>query len=174
MTDDLKTQLLSQVVAGPNGCWLWVGRLNGSGYGYLQFDGQTLATHRTSYEVHKGPIPKGLLVRHSCHVRHCINPAHLSVGTTQDNVDDKVANGRHAHGERFGHAVLTEDQVLQIHEMAHDCIYTQREIGEMFGVGQAIISRIKSEKKWRHLWRRPQWSTPIIEEIKTLGRRQFT
>jgi hypothetical protein len=68
-------------------------------------------------------------------------------------------------GERNGYAKLTDDQVFEIHELAWDGGYSQREVGRMFDVAQSVISQIKNEVAWRHLWERPNWSTPTITEV---------
>lgn len=41
--------------------------------------------HRLSYEAHVGPIPKRLLLDHTCRMRCCINPDHLEPVTVQEN-----------------------------------------------------------------------------------------
>jgi hypothetical protein len=59
-------------------------------------------------------------------------------------------------GERNGYAKLSEDQVFEIHDLAWDGRHSQREIGRMFDVAQSVVSHIKHELTWRHLWQRPK------------------
>jgi hypothetical protein len=89
-----------------SGCWIWQGRPRGSnGYGCLKVDGLWVGAHRFSYQTHVGPIPDGLLVLHRCDVPMCVNPAHLFIGTNQDNSDDKVSKGRQARGPELAAAL---------------------------------------------------------------------
>jgi hypothetical protein len=46
------------------------------------------------------PVPAGKEGCHSCGVRLCCNPAHLYVGTRQNNIDDAVAAGVVPKGTR--------------------------------------------------------------------------
>lgn len=82
------------------GCWLWTRQTLSNGYGVIRVgsmcDGtrrQALA-HRVSWELDHGPIPDGLFVLHRCDRPACINPAHLFLGTQQDNLADMRAKGR--------------------------------------------------------------------------------
>lgn len=77
-------------------CWEWIGTHDGNGYGHIMREtGKSPAkAHRVSYEMHKGPIPKGLVVRHECDNPKCVNPKHLILGTQKDNVDDMVKRCR--------------------------------------------------------------------------------
>jgi hypothetical protein len=72
-------------------------------------------------------------------------------------------------GERNGYAKLTDDQVFEIHDLAWDGRYSQRKIGRMFDVAQSVVSQIKNEVAWRHLWQRPKWSAPAITEVEKVG-----
>lgn len=51
--------------------------------------------------------------------------------------------------ELNGQAKLTQDQILQIRHMYMTGEYLQREIGEIFGIHQAHVSRIILGKLWR-------------------------
>lgn len=88
-----------------SGCWLWSGVPRGAnGYGVLKVEGAPMAAHRYSYTKHHGPIPGGLFVLHRCDTPLCVNPAHLFLGTDQDNSDDKVQKGRQARGPELAAA----------------------------------------------------------------------
>jgi len=85
-------------------CWLWLGAKRDvtQGYGMVQVTVpsdrgpafRTEATHRISFELANGPIPFGAYVLHSCDTRACVNPAHLRLGTHEENMADKVTRGR--------------------------------------------------------------------------------
>lgn len=84
-TEKLKGRLLSKVVAGPNGCWVWTGHCGRGGYPAIwNSSGSTLA-HRVSYELHVGPIPPGLVIDHLCRNVRCIFPGHLEAVTPREN-----------------------------------------------------------------------------------------
>ncbi len=90
-------RLLEKVEQLPwSGCWVWLGGLWNSGYGHLKLHlGKECSAHRVSYLGHIGSIPKGMCVLHKCDVKTCVNPAHLFLGTKQDNTLDMVKKGRH-------------------------------------------------------------------------------
>lgn len=72
---------------GPDECWIWQAAVNRvTGYGTATADDRrTMGAHRAAYILAIGPIPPGLTLDHSCNVRTCVNPAHLTPCTTQVN-----------------------------------------------------------------------------------------
>ncbi len=89
-------RLFSKCVVDDRDCWIFTGASRGVGYGAVKIGHKAYDTHRIAYELVNGPIPPRMLVMHSCDVRRCCNPAHLSLGTHKDNHDDMAGKGRRA------------------------------------------------------------------------------
>lgn len=138
-------------------CWLWLGGKYSDGYGQMSFrlDGRAvgIGTHRVSYVLHNGPIPPGMCVMHKCDTPGCVNPAHLSLGTHAENMHDMIRKGRRAStaGQSHGKAKLTDDDVRTIRRLAEKGHLQQKEIGWLFGIKQAQVSKIKLRKMWAHV-----------------------
>ncbi|HXI18492.1 MAG TPA: HNH endonuclease signature motif containing protein, partial [Chloroflexota bacterium] len=101
-------------------CWEWQLFRDKRNYGRVGIarGKSPQLTHRVAWELANGPIPDGLLVCHSCDNPPCCNPAHLFLGTDQDNVDDMRRKGRGAFGERSGGSKVTAEQVLEIRRLS--------------------------------------------------------
>lgn len=128
-------------VTPTDGCWIWQGLRNDSGYGIVGTMGKMVTAHRLSWTIHNGPIPQGLNVLHRCDIRACVNPSHLFLGTTQDNVDDKVAKGRQALGEKHGMSKLSTTDVQQIRLLRSQGV-SVRSLSRDFGVSATHIYRV--------------------------------
>lgn len=152
------------------GCWTWTGPATSDGYGRLFRGGKTIRAHRLSYEMHKGDIPDGMNVCHRCDNPPCVNPDHLFLGTTADNMADKKQKGRGnepsrsgnnhwmnrkpesvAKGSAFGRSDLTDSRVLQIKLRYVAGGITQRALAAEFGISYKNLNLILSGKTWKHV-----------------------
>lgn len=82
-----------------DGCWIWKGHKYQNGYGCIKVFGKTVSAHRYSYELHKGPIPKGAEILHSCDNRDCVNPDHLRAASHAENMAEASERGRMPSGK---------------------------------------------------------------------------
>lgn len=73
------------------GCWIWDGSLNESGYGIIGYQKETLRAHRVSWELHMGSIPEGMQIDHKCRNRQCVNPDHLRIATQKQNSENTTS-----------------------------------------------------------------------------------
>lgn len=134
---------------GPDDCWEWTAART-QGYGVIKAsfpDRRMLRAHRVSYEINKGKIPEGWLVRHICDNPGCVNPDHLLSGTWTDNMKDRDSRNRQARGERQGLSKLTEDDVRAIRKD----VRSQEAIARDYGIAQTGVSFIKRRKTWKHV-----------------------
>lgn len=143
------------------GCWPWKAKIDRLGYGYFSLNGRLTGAHRASYELTNGPIPTGMHVLHRCDNRACVNPAHLFLGTHQDNMDDMVKKGRARCGT-YDHALVaakgSQHPMVKLSETQARAIYARRQAGERvidlareFGISTTQACKIGQGKSWRHL-----------------------
>ena len=133
--------------AEPSDCWEWQSTKNHRGYGKFWLNGRTDLAHRVSYLFHKGSIPDGFLVRHTCDNPPCVNPDHLLVGTVKDNARDAIERGLYPRGEGNGRAKLTEGQVSEIRR-CWEAGETQVSMARRFGVSRAAIQWVLNGRNW--------------------------
>lgn len=130
-------------------CWTWIGRLHKHGYGRL--DGAL--AHRMSWEENLGPIPAGLNVLHRCDNRSCVNPAHLFLGTQQDNLADMREKGHQVRGELQGSSKVTEEIIKAIRKRyrRYSHKHGSGAMAKEFGLSLTEVWRIVQGQRWEHV-----------------------
>jgi len=140
---------------GEDECWEWKGGKFIQGYGAYCRNCKTVKSHRVSYEITYGSIPKNMCVLHKCDNPSCCNPKHLFLGTNKDNTEDMFIKKRDGLGNQKGsnnnHSKLSEEQVKKIRFMYRTKLATQYQLSDIFGVSNRNISRIVNGKLWNHI-----------------------
>jgi transposase len=129
--------------AGPDECWEWQTASHPAGYGQITVDGCKVYAHRRAYELVKGPIPTGAVVRHTCDNPPCCNPAHLLVGSVADNVRDAVERGRNHRpaGELHGRHKFSDALVARARELGASGM-SNLEVAAMTGISPSYVCRL--------------------------------
>jgi hypothetical protein len=133
-------------------CWIWEGGTNGR-YGVAWDGRREHGAHRLSWMLHRGPIPEGLAILHTCPGGDnplCVNPDHLRPGTDAENSRDQIERGLSARGERNPRALITAEQVREIRRRYGEG-ETQASIGHAFGLAQPAVSDIVLRRNWKHV-----------------------
>lgn len=131
-------------------CWLWTGPPHKSGYAYVSVHCVATLVHKYSYTIHKGCIPEGLLVRHTCDTPLCVNPAHLLLGTDQDNTNDCIERGRFPVGSMCGRAKVNEDDVLVIRKRWREG-ESQSQLAREYGLNSSVVHDMVRYNTWKHV-----------------------
>ena len=135
-------------------CINWSKSLGHNGYGITTRNNKTYRAHRLAYcdyhNIDHSDI-KGMVVRHTCDNRKCINPEHLVIGTHQDNMDDMKKRNRTAKGEAHGRAKLSEVDIKTIRDryIRGSKVHGLSAIAKDFGVAFQTVSKIVNRHRWQ-------------------------
>ena len=135
----------------PSECWPFR-KAASHEYGQLMDGYRPVLAHRLAYELTKGSIPEGMVVRHTCDNPPCCNPAHLVVGTYADNSRDMTVRGRAARLFQISTTKLTDEQAREV--------VCRRRAGESsavladeFGVSRGYVNDLASGRAYRAIFR---------------------
>ncbi len=153
----MKDRFMEKVSVSETGCWMWTSaRLPGK-YGVFWVGGSKRNdyAHRVSYKLHKGEIPDGMVVMHTCDNMLCVNPSHLVVGTQQDNYTDSKNKGR-TTADRYPQKG-SGNFAAKIDEKTAWLIKSQKgkisryKLSSLIGVKEGTINMIWRGKTWAHV-----------------------
>jgi hypothetical protein len=143
------------VIDKSSGCWLFTGAKNEAGYGIVGNGGRGAGNdraHRITFRHHKGDIPEGIFVCHTCDTPACCNPDHLFLGTNKENHEDMVNKSRHIYppykpGQSNGNSKLTEEIAKYIKYSEKNAAELARELNIPYGT----VSNVKRKRTWNHV-----------------------
>lgn len=125
------------------GCLIWTGGQTGAQYGAVWLDGKVMQVHVVSYELAKGPVPKGCVVAHSCDESLCFEPTHLFAKSQRENMVEALQRGR------LLVARLSEDDARAV--LALKGVEPAAIVATRFGVTRRQVYRIWAGRRWGHL-----------------------
>jgi len=122
-------------------CWIWTGGPTTNGYGQLlpRIWGTGYAHQWACHNWNKSPLPveKGMCIKHSCDNRLCVNPAHLSYGTLQENIQEMIERNPNA----MGRVAPTDAELTMLRQMIVDNL-PRREMMRRIGHSRHWIDRV--------------------------------
>lgn len=126
------------------------------GYAQRMHRGRPRYVHRLVYADAHGldEATMGGVVMHSCDNPRCINIAHLSLGTQQENVQDCLRKGRHrtnpTRADASGQAKLTWALVDSLRaEYVPGCrAHGARAMARRYGLNQTRVSEVLRNECW--------------------------
>lgn len=104
-------------------CWEWTGCLNIAGQGIYGVQRAVGRVHRIAYHLLIGPIPPGMYVCHRCKNHKCVNPDHLFIGGTRDNVWNKI---RYTDEVINVLGTMPDHKIAEMYNISTTAIFTER------------------------------------------------
>lgn len=129
-------------------CWEWTGKLTESGYGRFGIGSQQYPTHRLAVVMAGMELGTDQVVLHACDNRKCCNPAHLTPGTHEENMEDMAMKGRAAKmtGATNGRAKISEAQAIGVLNTIPTVSHSA--LARALGVERKAIRRIRAGEAW--------------------------
>lgn len=172
-TDDVIERFRKRLVESDKGCMVL--RRTGDesespshGATGFSINGLVTTAYRAAWIIDKGPIPDGLLVRHSCRNGryNCCDIRHLSLGTDEDNAKDTLLAGNHSSLK------TTPEMVLSIFSLYATGKFSTTEMAPKFDLSVGSIVGILARRSHRHI-AIPEDILEAVSVIRKLRRRRW-
>lgn len=143
-----------------DGCWIWTAGKFSEGYAKFWYQDESCGGHRVSYKLFRGEIEADGVetpqVNHKCHVKECVNPAHLYVGDQQANIQDAIEQtdyspSKAARGEDRKDVKLSNEEVREIRKRYESSNISQSDLANEYDVTQPHICKIVNYEKREHI-----------------------
>ena len=113
--------------------------------------GEQKGAHVAAYEIVNGKTPPGKCVLHRCDRPLCVNPAHLFLGTHNDNSQDMVTKGRSLKGTSNRSAKLDDEKVRAMKGLHYRADWDFARIGRLYGVTRRNARFAITGRSWKHV-----------------------
>ncbi len=140
------------------GCWLWVGKKNGAGYGLLNINGKDVQATRLSLTFFNRPPQPGEFALHKCHNPGCCRPDHLYWGSKKQNTKDQIDRGTFYYtgiaglaGEDSPNHRFTSADIIEMRRLHWQEGESYADIGRRFHVNSGRVHNICNGKRWGHV-----------------------
>ena len=137
-TSGNRKQFFSRLVHLSNGCSVLRKTVNDhSPAMFFSIGGRTTSPHQAAWIIENGPIPDGLIIRHTCNEGHngCCNINHLVLGTHKDNSRDLLVAG---HCKQLK---LSPSMVLELFQLFATGKFTSIELADRFQVSFTVVCK---------------------------------
>lgn len=141
---------LLAMVSEPSKCWVWLGRRNQRGYGFVMEDGRSVGAHRKAWSLINGSIEQGVRIAHLCGRSVCVNPWHL--------IEQHRLKGRpQIRGSNNGEAKLSTEQVREIRQKVKGKHWgIKKRLAREYGISASQLGAIISRRSWAWLDPEPE------------------
>lgn len=106
-----------------------------------------LTIHKLVMWAFVGSRPPGMEICHGDGNRKNNSLSNLRYGTSTENKQDAIKHGTWTHGETHPEHKLTTEEVSLIQELYSSGEYTQKNLGNKFGVCRSLVSMIVANKR---------------------------
>ncbi len=131
----------------------------------MHFCGSSRLVHNVVLELSRlQTMPTGMIARHKCRTKFCVEETHLELGSHKQNCNDKIRDGTLLVGEKHPNAKITADKARAVASYPKGTP-TQKIVDET-GVLFTSVKNIRCGNVWSHVTgvRKRSQSTRVVHD----------